>query len=213
MPARPIRGADSQHAGLMRTHSFLRRCLGVPIALAALALVWWIQASRAEREGWPPRTAGRTSSGVLAIAAIVLLPWTIGIATHLPHTAVARHWNTAWAGLDVAIMIGLALTSWLGHRRDRLVVLTATATATLMCTDAWFDLCTSAPGYPFAYAVTEAAAELVVATVCLVIGLSTSRTAAATMPGSGVRVSNADDHSARRRAGASPDPRKQTQSP
>lgn len=122
------------------------------------------------------RTAGRTSLALPALAAIALVPWTVGIATQLPHTAVARHWNTAWAGLDVAIMIGLALTSWLGHRRDRLAALTATATATLMCADAWFDLCTSAPGSPFAYAVAEAAAELVVAAVCLVIGVRASGT-------------------------------------
>ena len=177
------RGSNSRHAGLIRVHSFVRRCLDVPIALAALAalaVVWWMRASRAERDGRPPtngraRTSGRTALALPAIAAIVLLPWTIGIATDLPHTAVARHWNTAWAGLDIAIMIGLALTSWLGYRRDRLVALTATATATLMCTDAWFDLCTCAPGYPFAYAVAEAAAELVVTAVCLVIALAPSR--------------------------------------
>jgi len=40
-----------------------------------------------------------------------------------------------------------------------------------MCADAWFDLCTSAPGSPFAHAVAEAAAELLVAAVCLVVGL------------------------------------------
>jgi hypothetical protein len=114
---------------------------------------------------------GRPALALPAVAAIVLVPWTIGIATRLPHSAVARHWNTAWAGLDVAIMVGLALTSWLGRRRDRRIALTATATATLMCADVWFDLCTSASGSPFACAVAEAASELMVAAVCMVIGL------------------------------------------
>ncbi|HUK67534.1 MAG TPA: hypothetical protein VLW50_02075 [Streptosporangiaceae bacterium] len=51
-------------------------------------------------------------------------------------------------------------TSWLTHRRDARAALAATATATLMCADGWFDLRTSAPGHPFAYAVAEATAEL-----------------------------------------------------
>jgi hypothetical protein len=40
----------------MRMYSFLRRLVDVPIALAALAalaVVWWIRADRAERERRP----------------------------------------------------------------------------------------------------------------------------------------------------------------
>jgi hypothetical protein len=46
-----------------------------------------------------------------------------------------------------------------------------------MCADGWFDRCTSAPGHPFAYAVTEATAELMVAAACLIIGLRTQQDA------------------------------------
>jgi hypothetical protein len=121
------------------------------------------------------QTLGKPGHALPAITAIVLIPRTVGIATQLPHLAVAHHWNTAWAGLDVAIAIGLALTSWLAHRRDARAALAATATATPMCADGCFDLCTSAPGHPFAYAVAEATAELMVAAVCLVIGLRTQQ--------------------------------------
>jgi hypothetical protein len=106
-----------------------------------------------------------------AVAAVVLAPWTAGIATQLPHSALARHWNTAWAGLDLAIMTGLVLTSWLGLRRDRRVGLVSTATTTLMCADAWFDLCTTPAGAPLTAAVAEAALELTLAAVCLLIGV------------------------------------------
>jgi hypothetical protein len=123
-----------------------------------------------------------------AIAAAALIPWTIGIATYLPHTAVAHHWNTAWAGLDVAIMIGLALTSWLSHRHNRRAALAATATATLMCADAWFDLCTSASGSPFASAVAAAATELTVAAACLVVGLRAPRPSDTRAPDGGTRL-------------------------
>ena len=46
-----------------------------------------------------------------------------------------------------------------------------------MCADGWFDLCTSAPGHPFAYAVAKATAELMVAAACLIIGLRTQQDA------------------------------------
>jgi hypothetical protein len=52
--------------------------------------------------------------------------------------------------------------------------LAAVTTATLMFTDIWFDLCTSPPGSSFAYAIAEAAAELLVAGACLAIGLKSS---------------------------------------
>jgi hypothetical protein len=106
---------------------------------------------------------------VPAVAAAALVPWTIGIATLLPRTATARHWNIVWAGLDVAIIAGLASTSWLARRHDRRVAPAAGATATLMCADAWFDLCTSDAGRPFATACASAAVELAVAATCLVV--------------------------------------------
>jgi len=78
-------------------------------------------------------------------------------------------------GLDVGIATGLALTGWLSRRHKTHAVLAAVATTTLMCTDAWFDLCTSAPGSPFAYAAVEAVAELAMAAGCLAIGLRSRR--------------------------------------
>ena len=129
------------------------------------------------------RPLGKPLAVIPAIAAITLIPWTVGLATQLPHRTVAYHWNIAWTGLDSVIAIGLAMTSWLSHRHDARAALTATATTALMCTDAWFDLCTSAPGHPFAYAAAEAAAELMVAAACLAIGLRTRRDAYARMPG------------------------------
>jgi hypothetical protein len=105
------------------------------------------------------------------VGAAVLVPWTVGIATLLPHSAVARHWNLVWAGLDVAITAGLAMTTRLAVGRDHRAALAATATATLMCADVWFDLCTSAAGAAFTGAAGSAAAELVVAGACLRVGL------------------------------------------
>jgi hypothetical protein len=112
-------------------------------------------------------------------AAVALVPWTVGLATLLPHQSVAYHWNVAWTGLDVGIAIGLALTGWLSRRHETGAALAAVATTTLMCTDSWFDLCTSAPGRPLALAAVEAVAELAVAAGCLAIGLRSRSVGAA----------------------------------
>ena len=85
-------------------------------------------------------------------------------------------------GLDVGIATGLALTGWLSRRHKTHAVLAAVATTTLMCTDAWFDLCTSAPGRPFVWTAVEAIAELAVAAACLTLGLR-CRSAVATNAG------------------------------
>src|SRR5690349_17638969 len=106
---------------------------------------------------------------VPAVAAAALVPWTVGIATLLPRTATARHWNIVWAGLDVAIIAGLASTSWLARRRDPRVAPAAVATATLVCADAWFDVCTSDAGLPLAVACASAAIEVAVAATCPVV--------------------------------------------
>jgi hypothetical protein len=168
-----------------RTISVLRAPAADPAWLRSTRDVSPGGAGRIERSGSDDRASplGKPLLALPAIAAIVLIPWAIGLATQLPHRAVAYHWNTAWTGLDVAIAIGLALTSWLSHRHDARAAPTAAATVALMCTDAWFDLCTSAPGHAFAYAAAEAAAELMVAAACLAIGLRTRRDSDARMPG------------------------------
>lgn len=119
---------------------------------------------------------------VLVVAAVALVPWTAGIATQVPSSATAHHWNLAWAGLDVAITVGLAVTAWLAGRRDWRAALTATATTTLMCADSWFDVCTSGGGAPLTVALVEAVLELTLAMVCLRVGLSTVDRRAASDP-------------------------------
>ena len=79
----------------------------------------------------------------LVIACIALGAWTIGLALTLPRRYDAAHWNLAWVGFDVALLVGLASTAWAAWRRRAIIVLFATATATLMCADAWFDVTTA----------------------------------------------------------------------
>jgi hypothetical protein len=111
----------------------------------------------------------RLIASAIAASAIALLPWTAYLAATLPSSASARHWSLAWCGLDLAIAGGLAATAWAAIRRDRRAGLAAASTATLLLTDAWFDVCTSPPGRPLAWAIAQAVLEVAGAVGCLVL--------------------------------------------
>ena len=85
-----------------------------------------------------------------------LLPWSALLAVTLPATAQAQHWGLAWAGLDVAEAAAALLTAALLSRGGRGASLPAAAAGTLLLIDAWFDVCTSAPGAGHAMALAEA---------------------------------------------------------
>ena len=85
-----------------------------------------------------------------------LLPWSAVLAVTLPATAQAQHWALAWAGLDVAEAAAALATASLLSRGDRRASLPAAAAGTLLLIDAWFDVCTSAPGAGHAMALAEA---------------------------------------------------------
>jgi hypothetical protein len=85
-----------------------------------------------------------------------LLPWSALLAVTLPATAQAQHWALAWAGLDVAEAAAALLTAALLSRGGRGASLPAAAAGTLLLIDAWFDVCTSAPGAGRAMALAEA---------------------------------------------------------
>ena len=74
----------------------------------------------------------------------------------LPATMRAQNWSLAWVGLDGAEAAAALATAWLLARRDRRAGLTALAGGTLLVVDAWFDVCTSAPGADQLMAVAEA---------------------------------------------------------
>jgi hypothetical protein len=79
------------------------------------------------------------------------------LAVALPATAQAQHWALAWAGLDGAEAAAALLTALLLSRGDHRASLPAAAGGTLLLIDAWFDVCTSAPGAGQAMALAEAA--------------------------------------------------------
>ncbi len=109
---------------------------------------------------------------VLMACGVALLPWLFVLANGLPGTATAANWCTAWVGLDSFEALGLVSTGLLAVRGHHLHALTATATATLLVVDAWFDTMTAAPGEDQLSAVAMAfGAELPLAVMCVVLAV------------------------------------------
>jgi hypothetical protein len=85
-----------------------------------------------------------------------LLPWCVLLGATLPATTRAQHWSLAWVGLDGAEAVAALATAVLLARGSARASLTAAAGSALLLVDAWFDVCTSAPGLDHAVAVVEA---------------------------------------------------------
>lgn len=81
-----------------------------------------------------------------ATSAIVLIPWTYGLAESLPTFQTVHHWDTAWVGFDIFIICLLILTVFLAIVHSIWLSLTATSLSTLLVIDAWFDVLTANPG-------------------------------------------------------------------
>jgi hypothetical protein len=81
-----------------------------------------------------PRLTSPSAPVVLVGMGLVLLPWMVLLAAQ-------GQWP--WVGLDVLEATGLITTGLLLRRGDARVALTASATAALLLTDAWFDVTTS----------------------------------------------------------------------
>lgn len=103
---------------------------------------------------------------VFIFCSAVLIPWIVYLGFSLPTRQVSRHYDAAWVGFDVFELIALAATGYLALRRSRYLALASASAATLLITDAWFDVVTS-PRHKLLEAVVLAVAiELPLAGVC-----------------------------------------------
>jgi hypothetical protein len=119
--------------------------------------------------------------GVLfAAAALVLVPWVVVLVRVLPSYHRSAHWDVAWGGFDIALallLVGVAVAAW---RRSPWLEGAATAAATLLFVDAWFDVLTAWSRSGLVVAIVEAAVvELPIAVVCLLLARSVERRLAA----------------------------------
>jgi len=111
---------------------------------------------------WMVRAAGP----VFALLSLLFIPWIAFIALKLPSRELSRHYDLAWAGFDVMVLIALASTAYFALRRSRYLTTAATAAGTMLIVDAWFDVLTSPYHDRLVALIFAFAIELPLAAVC-----------------------------------------------
>ncbi len=105
---------------------------------------------------------------VFAGCALLLVPWLFYLGFELPERQLSRHYALAWAGFDAFLFVALATTAYAVLRRSPWVGMAAGSAATLLVTDAWFDVVTAPEMSELVKAVAMAGVvELPLAVVCV----------------------------------------------
>jgi hypothetical protein len=129
-----------------------------------------VQDSEQRDQQAPIRPVPGWVAPAFAVFAILLVPWIGYLAVTLPYTTRV-HDRTAWVGFDILLMLMLAVTAFLAWRGVARVALAATATATMLVVDAWFDVFTARGGADLVQALVLSVVELSLAGVCMWIAL------------------------------------------
>jgi hypothetical protein len=101
---------------------------------------------------------------------VLTVPWVAFLAASLPATSRVND-RLAWVGFDVGEVVMLAVTAYLAWRGKAKVALAATALATMLVVDAWFDVNTSTAGAERDMALGFAVLEVSLAGVSLWIAV------------------------------------------
>jgi hypothetical protein len=123
-----------------------------------------------------PSTLREWVAVVFGAIGVGLLPWTILLAHWLPAKHESVRWDLAWSGFDTALALSFLATSVAAWRRSPWVGAFASATATLLLTDAWFDVILESHSDELRISIATALfGELPAAAFCLWIAFRTER--------------------------------------
>ncbi len=129
--------------------------------------------SATEPRQWRP---ARWVVPLFGLGAVALVPWVALLVVVLPSDHRAAHWDVAWAGFDIALallLLTVALAAW---RQSPWLEGAATAAATLLFADAWFDVLTSSSQAELVVSLVEAVfLELPLAVLCLLLARDAER--------------------------------------
>lgn len=126
-----------------------------------------------------PVSAPRWASHLFVTLGVVLVPWTLWLAATLPERHLSRNFDVAWSGFDIALATSLIATGYGLYRGAAWTQGVAAAAATMLLSDAWFDVLTSAPGAERMAAIAMAVvAEVPMAAACAMLAFRASHNAA-----------------------------------
>ena len=132
--------------------------------------------TEADGEATNVRTVPWWVGPAFAVLAVGTVPWVVFLAVTLPRHATFHHYRGVWVGFDLGLVGVLATTAVLAWRGRPQVTMAATAAATMLFVDAWFDVLTTPRGSDLVVSVVLAGAvELPLAMICLWIALRASQ--------------------------------------
>lgn len=109
----------------------------------------------------------RWAGPMFALFAVLLLPWIGYLGWSLPARQLSPNYDIAWTGFDIMLFSALASTAYFALRRSRYLSTTATACATLLIADAWFDVMTTPGNQRIESILLCMLVELPLAALCL----------------------------------------------
>lgn len=112
---------------------------------------------------------------LLALTSVGLLVWTLWLTYSLPSRHVTQHYDLAWVGFDIALLLAFVTTGMCAVRSSEWLVPAAAATGTMLLSDAWFDIVTSQHGERMEAVLEAALAELPLAAICWFIVFNVER--------------------------------------
>src|SRR2546422_4381546 len=113
---------------------------------------------------------------LLTAIAAGLVVWTLYLTYALPARHVTDHWRIAWAGFDLGLAVALVATAAGVLLEAPWLEATAAVAATLLVTDAWFDVVLADAGGERTEAIVLAlVAEIPLALFCFWILLNAER--------------------------------------
>ncbi|MET8423351.1 hypothetical protein [Nocardia sp. NPDC004860] len=89
------------------------------------------------------RVHRRVRLALMVGGCLALIPWIVYLGFSLPAEYHAQNWSLAWIGFDIALVLMMATTAYLGWKRRVVLLLPAFGTGLLLLVDAWFDIVTA----------------------------------------------------------------------
>ena len=112
------------------------------VKLPMIVLCLWL-ALRLARDRGEHRAVPGWIPAACVLAALVLTPWFITVLSFIQRTGELHNLTFFWVGVDAFELVGMVATGWLLLRGSPFVAVSAAITATLLFSDAWFNVVTT----------------------------------------------------------------------